>query len=161
MGRITGESGSDLSRISGEVVMPKKVMPVSAIPEGFALTQTTMEFVAQKYPAVQLEDTLERFVETALANGWMYADWQAAFRTCVRKGVDNGWNSIVRFKQGKAQDPRWIPVLSEVKPYGFREPQPQETPDSYRTAFNLWKTQQKRTATVMPFEMKNVLKGMG
>ena len=108
-------------------------MPMRALPEGFALTQTTIDWVSEKYPTVKIEDTLERFVEQAQAHGWMYADWQAAFRTCVRKGVDNGWNSIVRFKQGRAQDPKWAPVLSEAQRYGFRDPEWQETPDSYRT----------------------------
>lgn len=122
----------------------------SALPADFRLTEKTLAWVKEKYPTVHIEETLERFVETALANGWMYADWQSGFRTCVRKGVDNGWNSIVRYRQGRAQDPKWIPVLNEVRPYGFRMPEPQETPDSYRTKFNQWRREQELSKPKSP-----------
>lgn len=138
--------------------MPRKAA-ATAIPESFALTEKTITWVSEKYPTVQIDETLERFIEKALADGWMYADWQSGFRTCVRKGVDNGWNSIVRFKKGRAQDPKWIPILSEASPYGFREPLPHETPDTYRTQFNFWKDDQKRKAPVLDFGA--ALRGFG
>lgn len=138
----------------------KKTLPVTALPDGFALTEKTIEWVSAKYPTVDIETSLERFIETAEANGWMYADWQAGFKTCVRKGVDNGWNSIVRFKQGRKQDPRWVPILSEVAPYGFREPHAQETPEGYRTAFNLWKKQQAQAPVANVADIRNALRAM-
>lgn len=138
----------------------KKTLPMTGLPEGFVLTEKTTQWVNDKYPKVDIEESLERFTEWASSNGVLYADWQAGFKTCIRKGVDNGWNSIVRFKKGRVHDPKWIPVLSEVAPYGFREPQPQETPDSYRTAFNLWNNGQKRT-NVVSMDVRAALKGFG
>lgn len=139
--------------------MAKKCAPMTAIPEGFVLSEKTIAWVNEKYPTVQIEETLERFIETAEANGWMYADWQAGFRTCVRKGVDNGWNSVVRFKQGRAQDPKWLPILNEVHPYGFRMPLPHETPGSYRTEFESWKRKQETSPVRSPvIDFGNILK---
>jgi hypothetical protein len=137
--------------------MPKKQMPVSGIPEGFALTGKTEAWVIEKYPTVNIEGTLERFIESALAHGRMYADWQAAFRSWVRKAIENKWDGV-EFKKGREQDPRWIPVLSEAKPYGFRDPLPHETPDSYRSYFNTWKGQQKRAPVI---EFGDALKRFG
>lgn len=136
----------------------RKTAPGTAIPRDFKLTDKTIAWVNEKYPTVHIEDTLERFVETATAHGWMYADWQSGFRTCVRKGVDNGWNSIVQYKRGRAQDPKWIPVLSEVRPYGFRMPLPHETPEIYRTQFNHWKKEYERSKPKSPvIDFGNVL----
>jgi hypothetical protein len=138
--------------------MVKKAMPMTAIPNDFVLTEKTISWVTEKFPTVNIEGTLEKFSDSALANGRMYADWQAAFRTWVRKAVDNKWDGV-EFKQGRAQDPKWLPILNEVRPYGFRMPQPQETPDSYRTQFNFWKRDQERNKKPSPvIEFGNVLK---
>lgn len=118
--------------------MPKKAMPMRGIPEGFELTETTIAWIKERYPTVNIEGTLERFKDSASQHGRMYADWQAAMRTWVRKAVDNKWDGV-EFKQGRAQDPRWITVLNEARKYGFRDPQSQETPDSYRTHLNAYK----------------------
>lgn len=121
--------------------MTKKAMPVTGIPDDFALTEKTISFIGEKFPAVNIEGTLERFIESAQAHGRMYADWQAAFRTWVRKAVDHKWDGV-EYKQGRAQDPKWLPILNEVKPFGFRMPTSIETPGSYRTAFEVWKRDQ-------------------
>lgn len=155
-----GESGEGLAETNSGTGFMKKTLPVTALPESFSLTEKTIAWVSEKYPTVSVEDSLERFCEWASANGCMYADWQAAFKTCVRKGVDNGWNSIVRFKQGKKQDPRWIPVLSETEPYGFRAPQGHETPESYRTAFNLWKKEQNASKSTGVIDFSSMLRAM-
>jgi hypothetical protein len=137
--------------------MARKVMRVTGIPEGFALTEKTIEWVRLKFPTVNVEGTLERFTESALAHGRMYADWQAAFRTWVRKAIENKWDGV-EFTKGREQDPRWMPVLNEVKPYGFRAPFPHETPGSYRTDFELWKGKQKRAPVI---EFGDALKKFG
>lgn len=137
----------------------KKSMPVSAIPEGFTLTEKTVAWVIEKYPMVDVEGTIELFTENCEANGRMYADWQAAFRTWVRKAVDNKWSGVA-YKKGKAQDPRWTPILSEVAPYGFRQPHELESPEGYRTAFNRWKDQQNRSSNVTQFDLGAALKGI-
>ena len=140
--------------------MTKKTMPVGGLPEGFVLTEKKIAWVDERYPSVNIERTLERFTESALANGRMYADWQAAFRTWVRNAVENKWSSGVEFKKGREQDPAWMPILGEVRPYGFRAPMPHETPGSYRTEFNMWKDKQKRAASPV-IDFGSALKKMG
>lgn len=121
--------------------MSRKAMPISGIPEDFKLTEKTIQWVSEKFPTVNVEGTLERFIESAQAHGRMYADWQAAFKTWVRKAIENKWDGV-EFKQGKAQDPKWVSILKEVEPYGFRKPHGLETPQAYRTSFETWKRQQ-------------------
>jgi hypothetical protein len=123
--------------------MSRKQMPVTGIPKDFALTETTLLYITQTFPTVNIEKTMERFTDSALQHGRMYADWQAAFRTWVRKAIENKWDGV-EFKKGREQDPRWQPVLAEVAPYGFRAPLPHETPSSYRTDFELWTGKQNR-----------------
>jgi hypothetical protein len=131
--------------------MVKRVMPISGIPEDFRLTEKTIGWVNEKYPTVNIEGTLERFVESAQAHGRMYADWQAAFRTWVRKAVENKWDGV-EFKQGRVQDPKWTSILKEVEPYGFRQPHALESVNAYRTAFEMWKRMQpERKAPVIDF----------
>jgi hypothetical protein len=130
--------------------MPKKSAPMTAIPDGFSLTEKTIKFVSERYPTVSIEGTLDKFVESSLAHGRMYADWQAAFRIWVRKSVENKWDGC-EFKKGRSQDPKWIPILSEAAPYGFRAPLERETPEVYRTQFNWWKDEQKHKAPVIEF----------
>lgn len=139
--------------------MTRKSAAITQIPEGFVLTEKTIKFVSERFPTVNIEATLERFTDSALQHGRMYADWQAAFRTWVRKAVENKWDGV-EYKKGRAQDPRWVPVLSEAAPYGFREPLPHETPDSYRTQFNWWKDEQKHGRAPV-LEFGSALRGFG
>lgn len=135
--------------------MARKVMQVTGIPDEFKLTEKTIAWVGEKFPTVNIEGTLERFTESAQAHGRMYADWQAAFKTWVRKAIENKWDGV-EFKQGKTQDPRWTSILNEVRPYGFRQPHALETPGAYRTCFEMWKikqevAQQSKKAPVIEF----------
>lgn len=122
-------------------------LPAHSLPEDFRLTDTTLEFMAKEYPAIDVERTLTIFKDKAEALGWMYSSWQASFRNYVRNSAKYGG---VAYIEGRAQDPRWQPILSLAKPYGFRAPQEHETPSSYRTAFEAWKSAQDRS-TVLPF----------
>jgi hypothetical protein len=143
--------------------MAKRAMPTTGIPERFVLTEKTIAWVGEKFPTVNIEGTLERFTESAQAHGRMYADWQAAFRTWVRKAVENKWDGV-EYKQGRSQDPRWTSVLNETQPYGFRPPYPMETPDGYRTSFEIWKRKQnvERSPSRAPvLEFGPALKKMG
>lgn len=129
--------------------------PASGIPENFKLTDATLDFCAAEFPKVDIAPTLKIFRDKAEANGWLYSNWQAAFRNYLRNSEKFGGAA---YKQGIAEDPRWKPVLSEVAPYGFREPERQETPDSYRTAFNIWKRNQQRAPVI---DFGDALKRMG
>lgn len=111
------------------------------LPQDFALTATTLKWLDEKFPSVDIDETMEIFVDKAAARGWSYRDWQAAFRNYVRNGGTYGG---VVYRKGKAADPRWEPILGEARPYGFRSPLDHETPASYRTAFEQWKTGQRR-----------------
>lgn len=151
---------ADQLQIQIEADIMKKTLPQTALPKDFKLTDKTISIVEMRYPTVDIEASLERFIETAEAGGWMYADWQAGFKTCIRKGVDNGWNSIVRFKEGRAQDPRWKPILSEVEPYGFRKPSEAETPEGYRTAFEQWKKTQNQSRSTGAVDIRGALRAL-
>lgn len=123
----------------------------SFIPDPFELTPATLAWLAKKYPQVDADETLEKFVLDAKAKGWMYANWQAGFQGIVRKGMDNGWRSIVTLKGGREFDPKWQPILQEAKKFGFREPHETEAHGPYRTAFEMWRAQpQPREQNVVP-----------
>lgn len=106
------------------------------IPEGFELTDSTLAWLAEKHPTIDVDDTLERFTDNAAAKSWAYRDWQAAFRNYVRNGKLYGG---VTYKQGRNDDPLWAPVLQDARQFGFRDPMPHETPSSYRTQLMLWR----------------------
>lgn len=125
--------------------------PARGLPEDFLLTEDTKNFLAREFANIDMEKTLEIFRDKAEADGWMYSNWQAAFRNYVRNAQKYGG---VAYKNGRAEDPRWQPILAIAKPYGFREPSEHETPASYRTAFETWKGEQKRATNVLPFEQE-------
>lgn len=129
--------------------------PARTIPEPFELTPKTRAWVQEKYPQVDIEATTERFECSARAHGWMYSDWQAGFKTVVRKGMENGWRSIVTIRGGMEYDPRWQSILHEARKFGFRDPEKHETPVSYRSQFELWKTAPKQNNVL---DLRNVLK---
>jgi hypothetical protein len=117
------------------------------LPIDFALTEKTLTWLAEKFSTIDLVETMERFTDNAAAKGWVYRDWQAAFRNYVRNGQKYGG---VVYQQGRVQDPLWQPVLAETQRYGFRAPDKNETPAGYRTNFENWKRDQKRRPTVIP-----------
>ena len=122
------------------------------LPDDFRLTGKTLAWLAEKNPTVDVEETLERFIDKAAAKGWRYRDWQAAFRNYVRNGKQYGG---VTYKGGMEHDPRWIAVLAEARKFGFRDPQKLETPAVYKTAFEMWKREPK-PSNVLP--LRGVLK---
>lgn len=127
----------------------------TVIPQPFELTPKTLDWLERKYPGqINVEETLERFEDWARQKGVMYADWQAGFKTVVRKGMDNGWRTIVTLSGGRQSDPQWQMALHEARKFGFREPTPMETPASYKTALDNWKRAPK--PNVLPFA--NVIK---
>lgn len=74
--------------------------PATTISNDFRPNKTSIDFVSERYPNVNIETTAERFVDWASSDGAMYSDWQAAFRNVVRKGVENNWTSVVQFRKG-------------------------------------------------------------
>lgn len=137
--------------------MARKAMPMTGIPAGFKLTETTMLYVSDRFPTVDIDKTLERFSETCEANGTMYADWQAGFRTWVRRNVEEKWKGVV-YKLGRSQDPAWSNIVADAKRFGFRDPEFQETPSSYRVAMERWKDAPKKAPVI---EFGDHLKKMG
>jgi hypothetical protein len=107
------------------------------LPDDFALAEATHAWLEQKHPTVDAAETFAIFVDKALAKGWRYRDWQAAFRNYIRNGQLYGGVIHVRDRE---HDPRWA-VLHDARKAGFREPHEHETPGSYRAAFEFWKTQ--------------------
>lgn len=116
-----------------------KTSGLTFIPEGFELTPATIAWVERKYPAMNIPETLEKFVRAAEAGGWRYRNWQRAFEGIIEKGMANGWRSIVTMKGGIQNDPQYQLVLHEARKFGFREPHPHEPVGSYRTALENFK----------------------
>lgn len=136
--------------------MPRRTLPTTGISEDFQLTEKTIARLERDYPTVHIERTKDRFERKAKANGWMYRDWQAAFLNYCDNAQKYGG---VEFKRGRDQDPLWIPVLNEARSYGFRVPEWQETPDSYRTSLKLWMSKKELGKKAPVVEFGSVLKG--
>lgn len=131
-----------------------KQLPCTGCPEDFALTEKTIARIEREYPTVDIQKTLQKFVLQSEAKGWMYRNWQSAFVNYCDNGKAYGG---VVYQEGPKQDPRWVQILAEVTPYGFRAPQTHETPQSYRTEFEQWKRFDKRSPVI---EFGNILKVM-
>lgn len=128
------------------------------LPDGFGLSDSTYAWLREKHPTVHVGDTFAIFVDKALARGWRYRDWNAAFRCYVRNG--KAYGGVEYRTLTKDEDPKWQPILHEGRKAGFREPHEMETPTSYRTALQLWRdTPQARRSNVIP--LGGVLRKVG
>lgn len=116
-----------------------KTAGLTFIPDGFELTPATIAWVERKYPALDIRETLEKFIRAADAGGWKYRNWQRGFEGIVEKGMANGWRSIVTVKGGVQHDPAYQLVIHEGRKFGFREPYVHEPVGSYRTALENFK----------------------
>jgi hypothetical protein len=121
------------------------------IPQPFELTEKTVAWIDSKYPdQIDVEETLERFVDWARQEGVVYSDWQAGFKTVIRRGMDNGWRSIVTLRKAKQQmDLAWQNILHEARKFGFREPTQGEGMAIYRSELEHFKRAPKQ-ASVIP-----------
>jgi hypothetical protein len=93
---------------------------------------------AKEFANVDHESTLRLYRDKALAGGWLYSNWTSAYRNYLRGA--NKYGGVV-YRGRREFDPRWKDVLAEARKAGFREPEENETPGSYKSAFDFWKTQ--------------------
>lgn len=101
----------------------------------FVLTDKMRAYVEERYPDLDVDGTYELFCDKALANDWVYANWEAAFRNYLRNPRE--WGGVA-YRDGLG-DPKWRALLLEAKDIGFRKPHlPAETPDQYRSAMKAW-----------------------
>lgn len=113
---------------------------------GFALDDGIRHWIAEKFPRVDPDATLELFIDKALAKGWQYANWPAAFRNYVRNGEKYGGLAL---RKGMA-DPAFDPLMQEAKAIGFRMPMRLESAGAYRTALREFdKVSCKRAANAL------------
>lgn len=136
-----------------------KTKPASAIEDSWRPEQKTINWVSAKFPQVEIEGTIEKFVLSALANGRMYSCWNSAFKTWVQRSIEKKWDGCA-FKEGREFDPKWLPVLSEAHPYGFRNPHEYETPEVYRTELRRWVRDRNRSTNVLPIQLGGLFKSM-
>lgn len=135
--------------------MPKRQAEGCVIQDDFGYQKhpELKTWIEKEFPKLEAEATMTRFVEYAQDSGRIATVWTACFKRVVRTGIDNGWKGICVFKNGKHDDPQWQSILALAKQYGFRAPAPDEpTPGLYRTAFERWKANEKRSDRVLPFE---------
>lgn len=150
----------DLLPEETEVTDMPRTLPASGIPDGFGYGKypELRKWIESEYPQLDPEKTMSRFIDYAEDSGRMATIWTACFKRVIRTGVEKKYDGIVVYKEGRAADPKWIPILSEVELYGFRGPLPHETPDTYRTQFNFWKAEQKRAPVI---QLGSALRGFG
>ena len=115
-----------------------KTLTLTPIPDPFVLSAGTLTWIAQKHSLVDVEETYAVFVDKALAKGWKYRDWNAAFRNYIRAGQMYGG---VIYKAGRDHDERWRSLLAQARKELFREPSPAESPQAYKTALEFYRTQ--------------------
>lgn len=140
--------------------MPR-TLPATGLPDGFGYQKhpELRKWIESEYPTLDPDKTMARFIDYAEDSGRMASLWTACFKRVIRTGVEKKYDGIVVYREGRAADPRWIPILSEVEPYGFRKPLVHETPESYRTEFNSWKRSQESSRRPTPvIDFGNLLK---
>ena len=93
------------------------------------LTDPIRRELSEKFPRVDLERTYELFRDKALANGWLYANWLAAFRNYIRNGKQYGG---IEYKAAMS-DPAFDRLIEKAKAIGFRMPYAKESAGGYRT----------------------------
>jgi len=124
------------------------------LPDPFVLNAGTLSWIASKHPSVDVEETYAVFVDKALAKGWRYRDWNAAFRNYIRSGRMYGG---VVHRQVNESELRWRNLLQAARAEHFREPHKGEAYDHYQVALELWKSNQNNN--VLQFDiLKRVAK---
>jgi hypothetical protein len=63
----------------------KKKKSDSLISENFTITEAEQKNFQEKYPLLAIDQEREKFIDYHQAHGTKYTDWQAAFRTWLRK----------------------------------------------------------------------------
>lgn len=122
----------------------RKTTPLRGIREDETFSDSVFAWATAKYPIVDVPGTFEIFADHCRTHGSMYADFDAGFRTWIRNAVDKGYGGVV-YKQGRAADPKWAPVLAEAKILGFRDPHATEPVGAYRTDLEMWKSREKKS----------------
>ena len=109
---------------------------------GFVLDDKLRAWLDEKYPQVDPDGTYELFADKALAKGWVYANWSAAFRNYMRRAHE--WGGV-EYKPG-LHDPAFGPLIQQARAVGFRMPNKVESPGTYRTALQAFDKQQAQSA---------------
>jgi hypothetical protein len=113
----------------------------------FALDDKLRDWLDDRYPTIDQDVTLELFTDKALAKGWVYADWSAAFRNYMRRSKE--WGGV-EYKTG-LDDPAYSHLIQHAKAIGFRMPNKLDTAYSYRDSLNEYdKTQATKQAALLP-----------
>ncbi len=105
--------------------MPKPKL-VDFESSGFVLTDALRNWLVSEYPTIDADKTYELFCDHALAKGWVYASWSAAFRNYIRRAKEYG--GVVY-----AYDPAFVPLLKWASDIDFRKPHEGESVGVYRT----------------------------
>jgi hypothetical protein len=125
--------------------MVKKAKLTDIEASGFALDDGIRQWLAEKFPRVDPDATLELFTDKALAKGWQYASWPAAFRNYVRNGEKFGG---LAFKRGLS-DAAYDPLIKRARQVGFRDPTRLESAGAYRTALGEFERGAKAAAPML------------
>lgn len=112
--------------------MSKTVSTV--IPDGFSISEGVRAWAAKKMPQVNIDKEHEAFVDYWLGNGKKKANWDAVFRTWIRRAPKMGG----ALYSNEEQEIRAL--MREFTAQGFRSAFRHETARTYRAAFEATKT---------------------
>jgi hypothetical protein len=131
--------------------MPRKAPARGIDAAAFVLTKENRHELAEKFPRVDLDRTYEVFRDKALANGWLYSSWIAAFRNYIRNGKQYGG---VEYKSAMI-NPAFDALIERARSLGFRMPHKSESAGAYRTALDVY---DRQTAKQAAFRLGDLIK---
>lgn len=114
----------------------RKPTLVDIVTAGFALDEPLRLWLLENYPTVDAEKTVALFTDKALAKGWVYADWSAAFRNYMSRAKE--WGGVA-YKANMS--PEAVALIEEAKALGFRMPRRGEKISHYRDALKAFDKQ--------------------
>lgn len=131
--------------------MPRKAPAKGIKAAGFALTDQLRSELSFKFPRIDLDKTFEIFYDKALAQGWLYSHWPAAFRNYLRNAQQYGG---VEYKPG-LHDPKFDHLIERARAVGFRMPRGIDSVGTYRQELDEF---DKRQAKQSPLKLGDIIK---
>jgi hypothetical protein len=113
----------DVSRASAAPAPQKGKNRKTGLPEDFAVSERVTAWAAEKGYG-QLQEHLEAFKRKAAANGYSYADWDAAFMEAIRED----WAKL-RGKAAGGAAPAGESKTVPLNPRDLYKPEPKLTPE--------------------------------
>lgn len=103
------------------------------VPDDFQLTELTAAWLAKRYPQIDVEIALERFL--SWATNYTYQNHQRVFQGFINREADNNKLGPM-LKKAEPKKDRGQMLIEIAKSVGFRDPISGEKFDQYEAAIN-------------------------